>query len=156
MRWLPVSPMGGFLWTLKSAVQALVGVSMRYCQKDNKILQAIYNKQSIFVFLCELPHIGSGRLPRRPGPGNCSGVTQMFHVEQPARYLRLRMRDSWIGVSLGGGRSVHAPGTRLGFRVHGDSPSRQDVMGPEGPEVRPCCARPPPRDVGAIPARARA
>ena len=37
----------------------------------------------------------------------------------------------------------------------GSRPSRQDVMGPEGPEVRPCCARPPPRDAGAIPARAR-
>ena len=26
---------------------------------------------------------------------------QMFHVEQPARYLRLWMRDSWIGVPFG-------------------------------------------------------
>ena len=30
-------------------------------------------------------------------------------------------------------------------------PSRQDVMGPEGSEVRPCCARPPPRDAGSHP-----
>ena len=75
----------------------------------------------------------------------------MFHVEQPARCVRLWIRGPLERRALEGGSVAFIyQACAIGFVCLESRPSHQDVMGPERLEVRPCRTRPPPLDVGAI------